>query len=43
MRRLGDFGIWEIFVPDVGEGAYKYEIHPESGPAIMKTDPATRP
>ncbi len=27
MRQMGESGVWELFVPDVGEGsAYKYEI-----------------
>jgi len=45
MRSLGSSGIWELFVPDVGEGArYKFEIRPQgSGPPFLKADPlATR-
>jgi len=41
MRRRGATGVWEIFVPGLGEGAtYKYEIrgpHGEIGP--LKADP----
>ena len=41
MRRMGSSGIWELFVPDVGEGArYKFEIRPASGgPPMLKADP----
>jgi len=41
MRRMGSSGIWELFLPDVGEGArYKFEIHPASGgPPMLKADP----
>jgi 1,4-alpha-glucan branching enzyme len=40
MRSLGATGIWEIFLPGVGEGAaYKYEILTESGEIRMKADP----
>jgi 1,4-alpha-glucan branching enzyme len=32
MRSLGASGVWELFVPDVGEGAhYKYEIRTQAG------------
>lgn len=40
MRRLGDGGVWEIFVPDVKDGdLYKYEMLPEAGQPILKPDP----
>jgi 1,4-alpha-glucan branching enzyme len=40
MRRLGASGVWEIFVPGVGEGAlYKYEIRDAQGRVTLKTDP----
>ncbi len=40
MRVLGDSGIWELFVPDVGEGAhYKYEIRTPTGELRLKADP----
>jgi 1,4-alpha-glucan branching enzyme len=41
MRRMGSSGIWELFVPDVGEGArYKFEVRPASGgPPMLKADP----
>jgi 1,4-alpha-glucan branching enzyme len=39
MRRMGQ-GIWEIFVPGVGDGAiYKYEIKTLQGLISLKTDP----
>jgi 1,4-alpha-glucan branching enzyme len=40
MRRLGNSGVWELFVPGVGAGAlYKFEIHRRGFPAFMKADP----
>jgi 1,4-alpha-glucan branching enzyme len=40
MRRLGLSGIWEIFIPEVGQGAlYKYEMHRRGGLAFLKADP----
>ncbi|MEO7217301.1 MAG: 1,4-alpha-glucan branching protein GlgB [Gemmatimonadaceae bacterium] len=40
MRTLGSSGIWELFVPGVGDGAiYKYEIRTSSGATFLKTDP----
>ena len=40
MRSLGPSGVWEIFVPGVGEGAhYKYEIRNLHGHIVLKTDP----
>ena len=40
MRSLGASGLWELFVPGVGEGApYKFEIHVASGPPLLKADP----
>ncbi len=39
MRRMGK-GIWEIFLPDVGEGAlYKFEVKTLQGPVVLKSDP----
>ena len=39
MRRVGN-GIWEIFLPDVGEGAlYKFEVKTLQGPVVLKSDP----
>ena len=40
MRRLGSSGVWEIFIPGLGEGTlYKFEIAPRSGAPFMKADP----
>jgi 1,4-alpha-glucan branching enzyme len=40
MRSLGSSGVWELFVPGVGEGAhYKYEIRNSQGRIGLKTDP----
>ncbi len=41
MRAMGASGIWELFVPDVGEGCrYKFEVHPaHGGPPLLKADP----
>src|SRR3954470_23109527 len=40
MRTLGSSGIWELFLPGVGEGAkYKYEILAPDGEIRLKADP----
>jgi 1,4-alpha-glucan branching enzyme len=40
MRNLGVSGLWETFVPQIGEGQlYKFEIEPQQGPPFLKTDP----
>ncbi len=40
MRRMSGNGIWELFVPGVGEGAvYKYEIVSQYGDRSLKLDP----
>ena len=40
MRMLWDCGVWEIFVPEVGEGAhYKFEIRTREGATLLKSDP----
>ncbi len=40
MRRLGSSGVWEIFIPGVGEGAhYKFEVRNKQGKIVLKTDP----
>lgn len=40
MRSLGPSGVWEIFVPGVGEGAlYKFEILDAHSRIRLKTDP----
>src|SRR6266478_2414851 len=39
LRSLGPSGVWEIFIPGVGEGAhYKYEIRDHHGHISLKTD-----
>ncbi len=41
MRNRGECGIWEIFIPGIGEGEiYKYELRArESGDILVKSDP----
>ena len=41
MRRRLDIGVWEIFIPDIGEGrAYKYRITAPDGTVLpLKADP----
>lgn len=40
MRRLGNSGIFELFVPDVHEGAnYKFELKLKNGITYLKADP----
>src|SRR6267154_585377 len=40
MRSLGLSGVWEIFIPEVGEGGhYKFEIRNQQGRIMLKTDP----
>src|SRR5579872_321702 len=40
MRSLGSSGVWELFVPGIGEGEkYKYEIHTREGYVRAKADP----
>ncbi|WP_156040578.1 1,4-alpha-glucan branching protein GlgB [Chondromyces apiculatus] len=42
MRRMGH-GVWEIFVPGVGDGAlYRFEIKTPSGAHVLKIDPYGR-
>ncbi|WP_084124007.1 1,4-alpha-glucan branching protein GlgB [Demequina sp. NBRC 110054] len=43
MRSLGSSGVWELFVPDVGEGTiYKFEILGKDGQWRQKADPMAR-
>ncbi|HET8615087.1 MAG TPA: 1,4-alpha-glucan branching enzyme, partial [Actinomycetales bacterium] len=43
MRALGSTGVWELFVPDVGEGSrYKFEILGSDGVRRQKADPMAR-
>jgi 1,4-alpha-glucan branching enzyme len=40
MRRLLGSGVWEIFLPEVREGAhYKFELLTASGARLLKSDP----
>lgn len=40
MRPLGASGVWELFVPGLGEGElYKYEILDQAKNILIKTDP----
>ena len=40
MRSLGASGVWEIFIPGVGEGAlYKFEMVTAENRLMLKTDP----
>jgi 1,4-alpha-glucan branching enzyme len=40
MQARGSSGVWELFVPDIGEGAtYKYEIRTQKGNLLLKSDP----
>jgi len=43
MRVLGSSGVWEIFIPGVGEGElYKFEIKTHDGHVLEKSDPFAR-
>jgi 1,4-alpha-glucan branching enzyme len=40
MRRLGDSGVWEVFIPKLKAGElYKYEIKTAGLPKFLKADP----
>ena len=40
MRRLLGSGVWELFLPGVGEGVhYKFEIRTPAGALLLKSDP----
>src|SRR6185503_11995267 len=40
MRTLGSSGVWELFVPGLGEGTlYKFEVKNAQGNPVLKTDP----
>ena len=40
MRHLGSSGVWELFVPGLGEGTlYKFEVKNAQGVPVLKTDP----
>ncbi|OIJ66592.1 1,4-alpha-glucan branching enzyme [Streptomyces mangrovisoli] len=43
MRSLGASGVWELFLPGIGEGArYKFEITSRHGARFLKADPMAR-
>jgi 1,4-alpha-glucan branching enzyme len=40
MRKLLGNGVWELFLPEVGEGIhYKFEIRTQAGALLLKSDP----
>jgi len=40
MRRAGETGVWEVFLPEVGDGdIYKYEVKGADGSVVSKADP----
>ncbi len=40
MRSLGSSGVWELFIPGLGEGeVYKFELRDQRGNVRLKTDP----
>ncbi len=40
MRKLLNAGVWEIFIPGLGEGAhYKFEVKGAHGSIVLKSDP----
>ncbi|MDQ6625810.1 MAG: 1,4-alpha-glucan branching enzyme, partial [Verrucomicrobiota bacterium] len=40
MRRLLGAGVWELFLPELREGAhYKFELRTHSGATLLKSDP----
>ena len=43
MRSLGGTGVWELFVPDLGDGVlYKFEIKTQDGALRLKADPLAK-
>ncbi|MGW4027827.1 1,4-alpha-glucan branching enzyme [Streptomyces sp. NPDC004838] len=43
MRSLGSSGVWELFLPGVGEGAlYKFQIMRPDGSHTLRSDPMAR-
>ncbi|MEV6172954.1 1,4-alpha-glucan branching enzyme [Streptomyces sp. NPDC051954] len=43
MRSLGSSGVWELFVPGIGEGElYKFEITRADGSRTLRADPLAR-
>lgn len=40
MRMIGSSGVWEIFIPELGENElYRFEIHTQDGRLLTKSDP----
>ncbi len=40
MRQLGNYGVFELFIPGVTQGTiYKYEVKAANGDAMLKADP----
>jgi 1,4-alpha-glucan branching enzyme len=40
MRRVGSSGVWELFVPGIGDGTrYKYAVHGANGSWKLRADP----
>ena len=40
MQAIGSSGIWELFLPGIGEGMlYKFEIKGQNGEVFLKSDP----
>jgi 1,4-alpha-glucan branching enzyme len=40
MRERGSSGIWELFLPSLGEGTtYKFEVMTQGGAVLLKSDP----
>lgn len=40
MRKRGEAGIWELFIPGVATGAlYKFELRSQAGELLLKADP----
>ncbi|WP_399067736.1 1,4-alpha-glucan branching protein GlgB [Streptomyces winkii] len=43
MRSLGTSGVWELFLPGVGDGAlYKFEVVRDDGSRVLHADPMAR-
>ncbi len=43
MRRLGESGVWELFIPGVEQGVpYKFELLTPTGQWVMRADPYAR-
>ncbi|HZU76266.1 MAG TPA: hypothetical protein VFA70_05845, partial [Dehalococcoidia bacterium] len=43
MRSVGASGVWELFIPDIGEGTkYKFRVSRSDGQQVLKADPMAR-